>query len=121
MSDAREKLLELAERCEQASGPDGNLDAAISHDVVTVDWEKHDPRWDEYLWPAYSASLDAAMTLVPAGHRQPSDVVREALSSLGRAFHLHTSWWPVITPYGEFLARYVTAAALRARAAQDHP
>jgi hypothetical protein len=56
-------LLELASRCEAATGPERELDIAIGQAVGT--------------WPAapntfkfpkrYTASLDAAMTLVPEG------------------------------------------------------
>jgi hypothetical protein len=61
-------LLELAERCEQATGPDRRLDSGIWYAVV----ERLDPgvRRDRDMvgrWPSYTASLDAAMTLVPEG------------------------------------------------------
>jgi hypothetical protein len=60
-------LLELAERCEQATGPDRELDCRIwlaatgglsfelGHAVV--------PDLGQWQAPAYTASLDAAMTL----------------------------------------------------------
>lgn len=77
-------LLELAERCEKATGPDRELDALI---FIVAEW----PTWklqtacepfpeqvqpgriqgpDSIGWrqaPAYTASLDAAMKLVPEG------------------------------------------------------
>lgn len=87
----RETLERLAERCEQATGPDRKLDVAI--------WLEIDPRnrsgwlgayqrnmglrakgslpptFEQWLAkatvsvvPAYTASLDAAMTLVPKDH-----------------------------------------------------
>ena len=64
-----EELLALAARCEAASGPDRELDAAI---CVALGIE---PQAREMLqFPAYdgcvryfTASLDAAMTLVPEG------------------------------------------------------
>lgn len=85
----RDELLALAERCEQATGPDRELDVTIA---VAVDWrwddweegestaagqaEKHGLAWllersthgIASMWrniPNYTASLDAAMTLVP--------------------------------------------------------
>lgn len=67
-------LLELAERCEKASGPDRELDAAIAavSGYRVVD-EGHplgrccyDRNGISIVLPRYSASLDAAMTLVPA-------------------------------------------------------
>jgi hypothetical protein len=48
-------LLELAERCEKATGPDRELDAAINRAI-------HGQRQMVF---SYSNSLDAAMTLVP--------------------------------------------------------
>lgn len=72
-------LLELATRCEKAAGPDSETDIAI-HTATSgfpprnggVGWPKGAlivpafPGWQ--LLPAYTASLDAAMTLVPKGH-----------------------------------------------------
>jgi hypothetical protein len=78
-------LLELAERCEKATGPDRELDAMLA---VAVDFvaENSNPPSARSLhsdyggsnsyadigahWPRlprYTASLDAAMTLVPDG------------------------------------------------------
>jgi hypothetical protein len=53
----REKWLELAERCGQAAGPDNWLSADIG-----VAFNIHGDKC-----PHYTASLDAAMTLVPEG------------------------------------------------------
>lgn len=84
------KLLELAERVERAEGPDRRLDVAIAIAVdwtypsmmaplrVTVAWRGEDAidsiaeeaeRPDSLLkyLPRYTASIDAAMTLVPEG------------------------------------------------------
>lgn len=123
------KLSELAERCEQATGADHVLDAEIH--CALHGYEMHedsDPStgifafWENGIchncssWSAITVSLDAAMGLIPEGHQQPSDIVREALNALGRKFNLHMSHWLLITPYGEYLARFVTAASLRARA-----
>jgi hypothetical protein len=58
-------LLELAERCEKATGPDRRLDFGILKATCT--------EREECLYvngkpePRYTASLDAAMTLVPEG------------------------------------------------------
>jgi hypothetical protein len=60
-------LLQLAERCEAAEGADRELDWAIFDLVAT------NPQRCGYMElglqavPAYTASLDAAMTLVPEG------------------------------------------------------
>jgi hypothetical protein len=67
------ELYALAERCEQAAGPYFALD----HDIVAaLDIEHQNRRAlaansglepNPYPLPAYTASLDAAMTLVPEG------------------------------------------------------
>ena len=49
----------LVDRCEAATGPDRELDKAIARAVGTI---------MNYTVPAYTASLDAAMTLVPEDH-----------------------------------------------------
>lgn len=65
--------LELAERVEAASGPDRELDALI-HEVFGLPfemeyWSEADttPQRNLSKVPHYTASLDAAMTLVPDG------------------------------------------------------
>jgi len=64
-------LIALAERCEQATGPDADLDEDI---FKAVDPEGHrgaalrryhSGHREPINQPAYTASLDAAMTLVP--------------------------------------------------------
>ncbi len=54
-------LLELADRCEAATGPDHNLDAMI-HARDGIEGIGYSS-----AAPAYTASLNAAMTLVPEG------------------------------------------------------
>ena len=66
-------LDELAARCEAATGPDREIDAAIArcfcHDVESDDgefwWGPYDATPERV--PDFTASLDAAMTLVPEG------------------------------------------------------
>ena len=57
------ELLKLAERVEAATGPDRELDREIAH--VLLSWPL---RWipGNRSWQ-FTASLDAAMTLVPEG------------------------------------------------------
>jgi hypothetical protein len=55
-------LLELAERCEKAMGPDRGLDAEIYALCGRID-ENHLLEWRH----RYTSSIDAAMTLVPKG------------------------------------------------------
>jgi hypothetical protein len=59
------ELLELAERCEKATGPDRGLDKAIAAVVHLKQLTYQSPEWIKD--PEFTASLDAAMTLVPEG------------------------------------------------------
>jgi hypothetical protein len=74
---SRVDLMALAERCEQAGGPDRDLDALIAplQGLRIVD-EGHpigrmcyDDIGCALIMPRYTASLDAAMMLVPEGWR----------------------------------------------------
>jgi hypothetical protein len=65
---SRDEMRELAERCEKATGPDRDLDAEIDKAIHPDDWT--DGLWfdpSRHDLPAYTASLDAAMSLVPEG------------------------------------------------------
>jgi hypothetical protein len=67
--DRRQQLLSLAYRCEHATGPDRELDGAIHSALPSplgVDRAKAMAAVGVY-GPEYTASLDAAMTLVPEG------------------------------------------------------
>lgn len=60
---APETLVELAERCEKARGPDRELDRAIANGVIG---------WPMFAIPGnrswqFTASLDAAKSLMPSG------------------------------------------------------
>ena len=60
----RATLLALAERCEQAAAPDAGLDLAIWNALLEMPGFKHpSPIW----FFDVTASLDAAVTLVPEG------------------------------------------------------
>jgi hypothetical protein len=116
-------LLELAERCEKATGPDRELDLAIARASyghgfpIFGERVNYDPAlWLERYGPI-TASLDAAMTLVPEGmvwfvEAYPGDHSEAAVR------------WPyydaderrAATP-----ALALCAAALKARAAQIVP
>ena len=111
-------LLELAERCEAATGPDCVLDAMIDMALNLTPNEAESP--------PLTASLDAAMTLVPegwvVGNVQESNPRTEWVVELRRG-HL-TSYDKVIFSNHEpgrlckSLALAFCAAALRARASQ---
>jgi hypothetical protein len=115
-------LLELAERCEQATGPDRYLDASIQALAVLAEHPEPDdealclqvvrgPFADEI--PSFTASLDAAMALVPDGWGSKAQ-------QLG-----HPTFWTLVAPgtghetigCGSNFALALCAAALRARAA----
>lgn len=129
-------LLELAERCEKAEGPDRELDCDIA---LAVGWDIKHPlaplpelittlgiEWlrlaaTEYQstykeLPAYTASIDAALTLVPDGR-----ILRQYMVSR----HVpHTCEVAVDYAHGGWVghsdhsfALALCAAALRARAA----
>jgi hypothetical protein len=70
MADTRMTLLELVERCEKATGPDAALTQAIADYAESIGLLAVGD-----LIPDYTASLDAAMTLVPKGWRW---IMREA-------------------------------------------
>jgi hypothetical protein len=104
---------ELAERCEQATGPDRELDAAIL--AAVNDGHGH----VTFETPRYTASLDAAMTLVPEG-------AQVLLSSINPEKEAVDGRWHSIagdpeatedTSSGVTPALALCAAALRARAA----
>ena len=114
----RATLLALEKRCEQAVGPDRKLDARIyiwitGGSAADADYAATDPDVTCNP-PRYTASLDAAVTLVPDGHewlrkneicmtvyREPDDLKEWARHIDARA----------ATP-----ALALCAAALRARA-----
>ena len=82
----RTALLALAERCEQAAGPERELDAEIAlacgivtsrecdffyghkdHSVMVLERDYYDHDRNAPALPYFTASLDAAVTLVPEG------------------------------------------------------
>lgn len=82
------KLLELAERCEKAEGPDRGVDGDIvaaltlQPDWATVRSTRQPELFSDtgpglrartWLAPKFTASLDAAMTLVCADHWRVED------------------------------------------------
>lgn len=112
----RDMLLALALRCEKASGPDWNLDAEIWH---ATDTEKAEC-FDRKDAPAFTASLDAALTLVP----EPLDwLIRSRCHSFRHGHYAHIMAGDVNTTgrtMGECWAitpaLALCAASLRARA-----
>ena len=99
----------LAARVEQASGPDREIDAAI-HMAATVgkDWTRNDPAAARVWALHYTASLDAAMSLVPAGfHWQVGIGVEGSDEYVDRAYA-----WCSDEPTGELCCAATPALAL---------
>ena len=100
-------LTELAERCEKATGPDRELDLAI------YDWLRENAGHLPSLSPPlFTASLDAAMTLVPEG----TEVAMQSFGGPGPMALVKPNERFVS---GKTLPLALCAAALRARG-QSH-
>jgi hypothetical protein len=117
-------LLELAERCEAATGPDREIDAAICR-ATKVCVEQPDGSWMRYLTDGYchsmhplnvTASIDAALTLVPEGRGYIYK--RHGIKSAIRAQIESGDRTTFVQGDAATLALAICAAALRARAAQ---
>lgn len=77
-----DQLLRLAERLERSTGPDRELDFAILR-LADPRAEKTGPLPGD---PKYTASLDAAMTLIPEGLYWTSQTDRDgAVMTVGKA------------------------------------
>jgi hypothetical protein len=98
-------LLELAERCEKATGPDFDLSFAIWQAAI-------EPIAPSSRQPDYTASLDAAMTLVPEGAELVTLVL---INSAGRMPSAGIDGGEHIS-HAATPALALCAAALRARA-----
>lgn len=131
-----EALIELAERCEKATGPDRELDQELFdllwplRSLNGLTWREGGTRGiltSDALTPRYTSSLDAAMSLVPEGwliekqgeYPFPDDESRpffcrvrpRHVGKADQAIHV----MDVATP-----ALALTAAAIRSRASQVH-
>lgn len=112
-------LTTLAERIEGAARGSRELDLAIA----TASYEHGFPiygervNYDPDLWleryGPITSSLDAAMSL--AEGYSPPDILWKALRALSERHRLYINLWPANENYAQWLARYVAAAALRAR------
>ena len=131
----REELIALASRVESLTGPDRDVDGAIAR---ALGWADRSGYWwspeklvaarksKRSIWsqgapdllPHFTASLDAAMTLVPEGMRQ-----RWIITEDGRA-GIQLCWpvdgWPnEMQPLVATPALALAAATLRAQADQS--
>lgn len=129
MPDPQE-LEGLALRCEQASGADRELDAKI-HVQATYAWPH--VRLTDDSAPRYTASLDAAMSLVPEGYewivrKDPQErtafanIIRQDHRNIVDTYDPEDGCFKASDTTGTYPARAatpalaLTAAALRARA-----
>lgn len=114
----KQMLLELAGRVEAAGGADREIDRAIMEALrrapdYAADWG---PRDNCHPAPfAYTASLDAAMGLVPEGYDWIIEHVNGGLTIGARVGHND----PDRTSWGATPALALTAACLRALAVQS--
>jgi hypothetical protein len=116
-------LLELAERCEKAEGPDRWLDVEIAAALPRGDWWQDCMGEPGYEPRHFTASIDAALTLVPEGW---------FVASLSQDA---TGWWAGLRPAiasvttewtggwepSPNAALALCAASLRARSYVDDP
>ena len=134
---SKEELLALAERVERASGPDRELDHRCFAALHGWDYPLGPAALNEYEVleePSFTASLDAAMTLVPEGWHVgrfqqlwrtrcwtaelaplPSGELLEALNA-GRTI----GWVTADCISAATAALALTAVALRARALSEN-
>lgn len=120
----RETLLALAERCEAGSGPDRRIDHAIL--LNALGWQRSDvegwlvnPAGRTVLaihQPRFTASLDAALSLVPEGRYwsvcNESQLAGKAEAEVGH----HEKRGTALVAWCATPALALCAAALRARA-----
>ncbi len=126
----RDELIALAERCETAMRPDRELDAEIAlalgivterdgnvffghkdYSCMVLERSYYDIEGSAPELPAYSASIDAAMTLPEDG--EASQILNDAAGRLGQI-----GW---VGRWRDSIPRFVTAACLRARAEIGEP
>lgn len=97
------KMLELADACEQATGPDRELDFAI---LKAVGWSESQPynrEDDGWREPVdFTASIDAALMLVP-GHCVwiAGDYKGMANATLWQGEHQYARGWASVSDAGE--------------------
>lgn len=120
----RDTMDELIERLENAKGPDRDLDAFIAREVGAYpsDWQTTLPGYSlEYFlaWsscaPAYTSSIDAALTLVPEGHgyiinAEHGEKPQASIPYDAGSGYMHALWYFAATP-----ALALCIASLKAR------
>jgi len=113
------KLIELAERCEKAAGPDRELDNEIE---AAIDFPKptNPDELPDYP-PYFTASLDAAMMLFAEGHFPCIDADPRGIEVEVQYLTDKTDngLGALVATGGATLPLALCAAALRARASQE--
>lgn len=134
----KQQWLDLAERCEKATGLTWQDSYALNTDIALAAGWTHEARgkerskwWrapgaQEYLRndrpPKLSTSIDAITALIERefGGDALSELMREALRAVGRKYRLHTEIWkPWWGTYTQALALELNAAFCRAMAAKS--
>ena len=106
----RETLLALAERCEKATGGDRELDEEIGAAIGKPSHFTDDEGSRFRITRRYTASLDAAMSLVPEGDLHLEIKRGKVWAFVGSPIRAATAATPALA---------LCAAALRARATLD--
>jgi hypothetical protein len=109
-------LLDLAERCEKAEGASYVLDHDIRIALGIKAPSGFQMQYEGASLPAYTASVDAALALVPEGWH-PSVILRQAIDAAIMATRSASSDTEAQREFTRRLAAFICAAALRARAA----
>lgn len=124
------ELGELAERLEKASGPDQEIDGAI---CLALGWTLQKMKGDSRPYyrkpgvtlyymrsepPAYTTSIDAALTLVPEGWTWDVDATAPELG-IDWTLHAPSKHGRRITGTSEHAAIALCIASLRARGGGD--
>lgn len=118
-------LIELAERCEQAAGPDRDLNIAMLP-LVGLRFVDEGPPIGQVCYdnnggavpmPSFTASIDAALTLLPEG--QEWTLVKATYGPVLVLLPSGDDRVPDIKVYAKTPATAICASALRARAAGE--
>lgn len=118
----KDELLRLAERCEQAEGPDREIDVEIARTMRVTVWLRNveDTANYETTYWRYTSSIDGALSLVPegafwrVGHDgegpDPSMFRADVLHTPGSGHHIARAATPSLA---------LCVAALKARASME--
>lgn len=120
-------ILELAKRVEALDGPDREVDRAVRQ-IFGHAWD-YAADWDRLntstgikeinpVAKPYTASLDAAMTLIEK-RQNVTSIMASARRYLAKKYALHCNHWPDSASLQHEYAKAITAAALRAKEANN--